>query len=230
MALGENLKSEVGKILRENWQTRQGRVVPDLDSLRMGNDAVKLDGAVLYADLDDSTKLVDTMKPWFAAEVYKCYLVCAARIIRSEGGEITAYDGDRIMAVYLGDTKNTNAVRTALKINWAVQKIINPAIKSRYPSSNYSVKQVVGIDTSSLFVAREGVRGDNDLVWVGRAANYAAKLSGRNGNPTQITEAVYEQIPNHLKALPNGQSAWRREIAGEIGNKPIHTSSAWVEM
>ena len=33
----------------------------------------------------------------------------------------------------------------------------------------------LGIDTSKLFVARTGIRKSNDLVWVGRAANYAAK-------------------------------------------------------
>lgn len=204
--------------------------MPEPENLGLGNDAITLDATVLYADLDESTKLVDNYSPEFAAEIYKSYLWCAARIIQEEHGEITAYDGDRIMAVYTGNSKNTNAVYTALKINWAVLYIINPAIKNQYPCYNYSVKQVVGIDTSSLFVAREGVRGDNDLVWVGRAANYAAKLSGRNGNATQITEAVYGQIPNNLKALPNGLSAWSREVAGEIGNKPIYTSSAWVEL
>ena len=231
MALKDDLNSRVVQILGERWKTRQGgNTVPEPDDLGLGNDAVTLDATVLYADLDDSTKLVDNYSPEFAAEIYKSYLWCAARIIQEEHGEITAYDGDRIMAVYTGNSKNTNAVRTALKINWAVQNIINPAIKKQYSSCNYSVKQVVGVDTSSLFVAREGVRGDNDLVWVGRAANYAAKLSGRNGNPTQITEAVYGQIPDNLKALPNGQSAWSREMSIEIGNRLIYTSSAWVEM
>ena len=110
----------------EEWSEREGRVVPESDGLRLGNDAVTLEGTVLYADLDDSTKLVDTAEPWLAAEVYKAYLVCAARIIRSEGGVITSYDGDRIMAVFIGDPKNTDAARTALKINFAVQKIVNP--------------------------------------------------------------------------------------------------------
>jgi len=30
---------------------------------------------------------------------------------------VTAYDGDRVMAVYLGNSKNTSAVTTALKIH-----------------------------------------------------------------------------------------------------------------
>jgi len=87
---------------------------------------------VLYADLAESTNLVDAHKAWFAAEVYKSYLHCASKIIRDEGGIITAFDGDRVMAVFIGDLKNTSAARSALKINHAVVNIINPAIKAKF--------------------------------------------------------------------------------------------------
>ena len=50
MALGNDLNSEVRKILRERWTTRSGRVVPEPEDLALGNDAVILDGTVLYAD------------------------------------------------------------------------------------------------------------------------------------------------------------------------------------
>lgn len=223
MGFGDDLKSEVGKILSEQWNARAGQKVPETDDLKLSNDAVTLQGTVLYADLDDSTELVNTMKPWFAAEVYKSYLVCAARIIRSEGGVITGYDGDRIMAVFIGDGKDSAAVRTGLKINFAVLEIINPAIKSRYSNANYSVKQVVGIDASDLFIARTGIRGANDLVWVGRAANYAAKLSARSGDATQITPEVYESLNNGAKFGPKGENMWRPAVARGIGN--IYTSS-----
>ena len=225
MSLGSDLNSEVGKILAEQWTTRDGLVVPEPEGLRLGNDAVLLDGTVLYADLNGSTDLVDTMKPKFAAEVYKCFLTCAARIIRTEGGEITAYDGDRIMAVYIGDSKNSDAARTALKINYAVTKIINPAIRDQYPNDSYTVRHVVGVDTSNLFVARIGVRGDNDLVWVGRAANYAAKLSDRSGAPSQITADVYNRLNKSSKYGRDGQSMWVRTTAPELGYKAIYTST-----
>ena len=225
MGLGDNLNAEVLKILREEWSEREGRVVPESNGLQLGNDAVTLNATVLYADLDDSTKLVDTEEPWFAAEVYKCFLVCAARIIRSEGGEITSYDGDRIMAVFIGDLKNSDAARAALKINYAVREIISPAIPRAYRNASYSVRHVVGIDTSKLFVARTGIRGANDLVWVGRAANYAAKLSARSGPATQITAKVYGQLNKDSKLGPKGQNMWTRASAREIGNKRIYTSN-----
>ena len=227
MSLGSDLNSEVGKILAEQWTTRDGLVVPEPEGLRLGNDAVLLDGTVLYADLNGSTDLVDTMKPEFAAEVYKCFLTCAARIIRAEGGEITAYDGDRIMAVYIGGPKNTAAARTALKINYAVQEIINPAVRQQYPSDSYTVKHVVGIDTSKLFVARIGVRGDNDLVWVGRAANYAAKLSDRSDAPSQITADVYNMLHESAKYGKNGLDMWVPATIPELGYKMVYTSTYW---
>ena len=225
MSLGDDLQTEVKKIFREVWTPRDGRIVPESEDIKLGNDAVKLDGTVLYADLDGSTNLVDSYKPAFAAEIYKSYLHCTAKIIRAEEGTIVSYDGDRIMAVFIGDSKNTDAARTALKITYAVREIINPAIKAQYPKSTFSIKQIVGIDTSSLFVARTGIRGSNDLVWVGRAANYAAKLSSRSGPPSQITADVYDHMHERSKIGSNGENMWTKTTASEIGSKTIYTSN-----
>jgi class 3 adenylate cyclase len=178
MALKDDLETEVARILKETWDVRDGRVVPEDDDLSLGNEAVEFERAtVLYADLSGSTTLVNRKTWQFAAEMYRGFLYCAARIIRNEDGAVTAYDGDRVMGVFIGETQSTNAVKAALKINFAVQQIINPAIRKHYPKSNYSLKHVAGVDTSPIRVARTGVRGGNDLVWVGRAANYAAKLT-----------------------------------------------------
>lgn len=94
----------------------------------------------------------------FAAEIYKTFLHCAAKILRDAGGAITAYDGDRVMAVFIGNPKNTPAARAALKINYAMTEIVRPALKRQYPNDTYDPKHVVGIDTSELFIARTGVR------------------------------------------------------------------------
>ncbi len=224
MALGDDLRAEVRKIFQEQWTTVSRGVVPESVDLELRNDAVTLHGTVLYADLDRSTELVDTRKAWFAAEIYKTYLVCAARIIESEGGAITAYDGDRIMAVYTGKKRNDKAVRSALKINFAVRQVINPAIPELYSDSNYAIKQSVGIDTSELFVARTGIRRANDLVWVGRAANHAAKLSARSGPVSQITGEVYDRLSQSSRVGDTGQGLWSQSVAPEVGNRRIYAS------
>jgi class 3 adenylate cyclase len=93
MSLKDDLAKDVAKIFRDQWTTRDGREVPLPESLRLGNDAIKLDAVVLYADMADSTALVDTNKAAFAAEVYKSYLTCVAKIIKKQDGAVTAYDG-----------------------------------------------------------------------------------------------------------------------------------------
>jgi class 3 adenylate cyclase len=201
MGLLDDLKEEVRDIFAEQWNVADGNVVPDPEDLRLSNDARHFDRAtILYADLSGSTKLVNDY-PWtFAGEIYKTFLACAARIVRSLDGEITAYDGDRIMAVFISDTQTSNAAKCGLQINWAVRTIINPALKRQYSNRDYTVKQVVGIDTSEVRTARIGVRGGNDLVWIGRAANYAAKLTEcRNDYSTWLTESAYKKITDASK-------------------------------
>jgi len=132
------------------------------------------------------------------------------------------------MAVYIGESKNTKAARSALKINYTVTEIINPLIKKHYPSTNYRVKQVVGIDTSDLFVARTGIRGSNDLVWVGRSANYAAKLCSLSPDyPSRLTETVYNQLYESLKYSNDGRSMWELDGWENINGIRIYRSTWW---
>jgi class 3 adenylate cyclase len=135
------------------------------------------------------------------------------------------------MAVFFDGSKNTNAVRCALKIKWAVTKIINPALEAQYTSKSYKVRQVVGIDTGTLRVARTGVWGSNDLVWVGQAANYAAKLSSCNdpGYYTFITERVFNSMLDDSK-YSNGEKKpmWEKRATG-LNGVPVYRSSwGWV--
>jgi class 3 adenylate cyclase len=226
MSLKEDLEEQVKNIFKTTWTTRNGQVVPADNSIKFLNDAVILDATVLYADLDASTNLVDSYKPKFAAEIYKTFLYCSAKIIRDCGGEITAYDGDRIMAVFLGGVKNTQAAKAGLKINGVVKEIINPSLTKHYPNESYVVKHVVGIDASEIHVAKTGIRGSNDLVWVGRAANYAAKLCGLSSDyPTWITHSVYSALANESKFSKDGKDMWEARVWTAMNNFSIYRSN-----
>jgi len=225
-----DITKEIQEIFETKWERRDGQKVPDAEDVQLGNDAVILEGTVLYADLADSTALVKGYKDWFAAEVYKTYLVSACRIIRNNNGVITAFDGDRVMAVFIGDNKNTSAARCALQINYIVQKILNEKLKETYPNSSYQIHQAVGIDSSDLFVARTGLRGSNDLVWVGRAANYAAKLcSLREGfYSSYITELVYNSLKDDVKyGGDSKKNMWEKVMWNAQGIAVYRSSWLW---
>jgi class 3 adenylate cyclase len=228
VALKEDLQEAVKKIFREQWTQRHGEVVPEPKDLGLGNDASNFKATVLYADIEGSTGLVDSQKAHLAAEVYKTYMVCAARIIKSNGGTITAYDGDRIMGIFIGKSKNTIAARTALQINWAVSNIVNAGLKTQYGDGAYQVKHVVGVDTSSIFACRIGVRNDNDIVWVGRAANYAAKLVAINEYPVYITGEVFDSLDDGSKFGGNPRQLMWEERAWTSMNKMRIFRSNWT--
>ncbi|MEQ1856246.1 MAG: adenylate/guanylate cyclase domain-containing protein [Longimicrobiales bacterium] len=227
MALFEDLQHEVRSIFRERWSKRDGRKVPEYSDLTLTNDAMELTATVLYADINDSTDLVDDHPHTFAAEVYKAFLHCAAKIVRAQNGVVTAYDGDRLMAVFRGDSKNTNAAIAGLKLNYARVHIINPELKAQYSDTTYELQHVVGIDTGKLLVARTGVRGANDLVWVGRPANHAAKLCSLSPEyPTRITAEVYESLAKSAK-YSSGQPMWESARWTAMGDRQIYRST-WL--
>jgi class 3 adenylate cyclase len=225
MALADDLKTWVNETFIDEWEIQETASVPNPEDLRLNsNHAKDLKAAtVLYADLDGSTDMVNTKKWQFSAQIYKTFLKCASDIIKNEGGVITAYDGDRVMAVFTGNSKNTSAARCALKINSAVLDVIQPAIAKKW-KTDFVLKHVVGIDTSQLRAARIGVRGDNDVVWIGRAANYAAKLTNLAGKPTRITADVYNMLADESK-YSNGVDMWNLEYWEDM--KIFTYTSTW---
>lgn len=227
MALHDELTEQVKTIFVEQWDVQRATQIPDPAALRLNNHAKDFEQAtVLYADLDGSTNMVDSHLWSFSAEVYKAYLRCAARIIGTEGGTVTAYDGDRVMAIFTGELKNTRAVRAAMKIHHAVKTIINPQLSAVYTRNEFVVSHVIGIDTSQLRAARIGVRGYNDLVWVGRAANYAAKLTSLSEKPIWITKAVYDSMNESVKIHPNSKvNMWERRLWKPMSNMDIYFST-----
>lgn len=224
MSLKSELDEAVKGIFQATWTTRDGTVVPDADTVKLTNDAVKLTGTVLYADMADSTKMVDNSTSQRSAESYKAFLHCAAKIIRAEGGNIAAYDGDRIMAVFLGDSKNSDAVRAAMKIRFASIAIINPAKEVQYEKDPYPILQAIGIDTSPLFVANTGVRGAKDLVWVGRAANHAAKLATLPESYVYISADVYGRL-NEKSKFSDGVDMWEAMTWAAFDSRRIYRSN-----
>lgn len=214
-------------MLGVDWEVKNARTVPKARSLALSkNQAARFRGTVLYADLADSTGMVDARDPHFAASVYKAYLHCAGRIVRAQSGVITAYAGDRIMAVFGGPRQCTRAVKAALQLNYARHEILSPALREQFPGEEYELNHTIGVDTSMLFATLAGVHGARDIVWVGRAANYAAKLSARRSPPpVWITKQVYSELHPSLR-VHNGRHIWK-ENAWDRPHVPVFTSR-WI--
>lgn len=231
MALADAVGAAVRTVVRTEWNITNGLVVPKTENVTLHNGAVKVDATYLYADLADSTKAAQTLKPEVTAKIIRSFLNAAVRVIRHFGGQVRSFDGDRVMAIYMGEAKNTSAAKTALGINWAVNDIVWPELTSYWPTlpEYWSMRHGVGIDTGEALVVRGGVRNNNDLVSVGNAPNIAAKLSEVRGSPRSfITDAVYRDMHESCYTGEGGRSMWERTMGLNVGSTRVSVwSSTW---
>lgn len=212
MALIDTVKDKVESILGISWEERSGNVIPDTTDVALKNGAVKIEATFLYADLAGSSVLAKKC-PWeTTAKIIRTYLDTAVRIIRHHGGEIRSFDGDRVMGIFKGDSPNTSAANSARKIDWVVTNVINPKAKEKFQSirnNDIKIKHCIGIDTSEVRAVRSGIRNNNDLIWIGKAAGFAAKLSDIREYPYEvyISKESYNKLADTAKK--NGQEdAW----------------------
>jgi adenylate cyclase len=204
MSLTDDLNSMVWDILTTSLIVNQSNSVPEPDDVALKAGAKKLTGTVLYADIAYSSELVEEFQQKTAAKVYKCFLNCCSKLIIANNGVIRSFDGDRVMGIFIGDSKDTNATKTGLQIKYVVNEIIKPKLKTHFQSmqnTGYEIDHGVGIDTSDFLAIRTGLKGSNDIVWIGRAPNFAAKLcSIREDNYNiYISEDVYNKIEKSFK-------------------------------
>lgn len=228
MPLGNEIQTEVTSVLSGTWTVRTGQVVPESDQVLLAGGAVKLSAAVLYADLANSTELASSFNGRVAAAVVKAFLAASTRLIRARGGQVRSFDGDRVMGIFVGDHKNTSAMKCALNINWAVTEVIRPKITTIFPqlsAGNWSFNHAVGIDTSEVLTVRAGIRNNNDLIWVGKAPNVAAKLSSlrEEGYSSYVTARTYN--PAHASVKKSSDDRWMWE-SRTWNQGPIYRS-AW---
>ena len=199
----------------------------------MRDGAVKIDATFLYADLAGSADL-SAACPWYTtAKIIRAFLDCATRIIKKHGGEIRSFDGDRVMGVFMGKSKNSSASICGREIHWTVRKIIAPKAKKKFKSireSGIEIRHGVGIDTGEVRAVRSGIRDDNDLIWIGKAASLSAKLSDQRdiGYHTYISSRVYSKLSPEAKRNKDGEDMWTKTSFTFAGKtESVYKSNHW---
>jgi class 3 adenylate cyclase len=230
MGIQEEVANAVNDICTVTWNERTGQVIPETDDVVMRNGLVKVDATYLYADLADSTGLAQRVNPYIAARIVRAYLHASAKIIRKFNGAIRSFDGDRVMGIFIGGSKNSQAMRAAMGVNWAFYEVFLTRLRTEWPdlSMYWTPNHGVGVATGEAMIVRGGVVNSNDLVSVGQAPNAAAKLSDmRYNHDLYITSDVYSSS-NDLKTSTDGRSMWDYRGLAVIGGRQIGVyGSTW---
>lgn len=207
MSLKDDLIKDIDGFFEGTYTVTEGRAIPSAEDLTFSKSGRELQLAMLFIDIRESTKIVDGIRRTTAARMYKSFLRGVSKISRNNSGSLLSFNGDGILVGFIGDSKNSNAAKTALQLTWFVKDILKPKMQE-YFSTNTSLSDMdfdfgVGIDSGKVLVVRGGMQGqgNNDLVWVGNTTNYAVKLSdlGKDGFHIHITKEVYDHLNEDSK-------------------------------
>jgi adenylate cyclase len=137
------------------------------------------------------------------------------------------------MGVFIGDMKNTYAVRCAREIFWMTENVLSPKARSRFTSiskNNISIQQCVGMDTGSAVAVRAGIRNNNDLIWIGRPPSLAAKLSDVREFPycVFISDRCFRALGDAERNY-SGASIWEARTINFGGSKVSVHRTKWMK-
>ena len=186
----DDIMKRIDTYIEGEYDIKNTRKIPTAQDLGFGRYGRIIETAILYADLRGSSEVTERHRRHTTARIFKSFLDAMARIARSHDGEIRSYDGDRIMVVFPPDPSGKNAVcniavQTGMEMAWFFDEVLTHRLR-RYDNS---LDFGVGIAFSPMLAVRVGLGrnpDNNDIIFIGRAANLAAKLSDKAKSPNYI--------------------------------------------
>lgn len=208
MSLIDDLKNKTSSFFSEEFKISETIIVPSTDysKLTFGNSALTSELTFLFIDIRKSSQLHDNYGHVNAAKIYQSFHDINVSIINMRNGQVRSFDGDRVMGVFSGDRKNNNAVEAALNIRWAISNILNQHLGTA------GISIGIGIDCGDTLITKVGKGRDisnNDLVWVGKACNYASHMCNESENKIYISPTVYGRLAEK-NLVAKGLNIWTK--------------------
>lgn len=170
--------------------------IPGLDdtNLTYGNGeekkGIEINTCVLFVDIRNSVQLTKDKQIKTMGKIYSVFTHCVLLAADYEGGFVRNIIGDRVMVVLSPENCFTKAVNCAITINH-IAKEINKKF------TDVDFKCGIGVDYGELSVMKvgilkKGVENDDNkgLVWVGRPANLASRLTDCANK--EFVDTIYE--------------------------------------
>lgn len=235
MANRASLAQMVDENLAGTYTTTKPRSVPNPEDIPLGKQAAQLEATALFIDIRQSSDIANAVRRQTAAKMLKSYFRGAVTVINSHGGRVRSFNGDGMLALFIGDVRSSSAAKAAMETKWFVQNILGRKMDRYFQNNRQALGQELGLsigcglDDGYIYAVRVGIRGTNDVAWVGRCTNTAAKLSNILRPPQQIalTREVYKRLPEDRR-MSKGRAMWSEEKKGEFGGtERYYRSSEW---
>lgn len=225
MSLKSDILAKAKEIRNATFVKKDTYSIPNIDTstLTFGCTGLNFPATVLYIDMRGSTKVLNIHQRRVVAKIHMTYYHAIVKVAKEDGGEIRSFNGDSLLVFFYGKTAEVacKAVRSAMKMNYAINKIVNETLKD-YIDINFGI----GIDCGDVLATKVGVGGtyeNKDLIWIGNAVNRSTRISDECKSPYHIgiSKAVYDKLEESLLHIEK-KNQWGYLYKEEVW------SSAWL--
>lgn len=237
MTLLETLNEKVAQYLEGDYQTSSPRTVPNPEDIPLGNGAAELTATALFIDVRQSSDITNAFRRQTAAKMMKAYFDGTVRIVNANEGQVRSFNGDGLLALFIGDFRSSNAAKAAMQVSYFVSEILGGSFSRYFAANRAAVGNSLdfsvgaGLDDGVILAVRVGIQGTNDVAWVGRCTNTAAKLAGiMPAGRIAATREVFNRLHESRKfGSQTGASMWSDERLDSFGGiRRGYRTSGWT--
>ncbi len=196
----EQTKARVLRTLKVGLQFDTSTELSDKFLRRHVNGRVKL--AVLFADIEGSTKMSITLPTQVLASIVQVFSQEMSLIVAGYGGYVLKYVGDALIAFFPGEFDSEKACNNAVNCARAMMRIVSECLNPAFHEKGFpSIGVKIGIDFGESLVVLYGKDILNSYVDIlGANISVAAKIT-TIASPGQVVigEDVYRLIDPELK-------------------------------
>lgn len=127
---------------------------------------------VLFSHIRNFHGISSGVTPGETFAILNGFFAGAERCVRAFDGEVDKFFGEALMAVFLGDRQERNAVRASL----AIRDFLSHFNASRQEEGLFPVKVGIGLNTGQAMMGDVGSLKRKDLTVIGDTVNTAARL------------------------------------------------------
>jgi class 3 adenylate cyclase len=174
-----------------------------------------IETCILFIDIRKSIEAISRHNPETLAKLYSSFIRSMIKAAENFNGKIRNIVAERIMVVFDSSNCFTQAVNTAILVNTISRKIIN----NRFQENAFTCG--IGIDYGKMLAAKcgaikHGIESSSyhSLVWFGRPANVASKLTDAANKPS--TYRTVEGANVALRKRPADPWVWQFKTMQEL--------------
>lgn len=180
---------------------------------------VRVEVCVLFADIRDYTSISEHMTPEDVIYFLNRYYEKVVKAIHTEGGSVTTFMGDGIMAVFGAPNSLKNPCLAALNASKAMLKAVAQLNAAPEASGTPPLKIGIGLHVGMAVMGHVGASDRHDYSAIGDVTNTASRIEGLTkaaGFPIVCSRAVFEAVgcPADFQAL--GKKAIKGRSAIEV--------------